>query len=62
MSNKQMDSVAWCPTSPSTKATKGGDYDGLKGTDLQKRTHSPNAVPEKIREDLPSSGAKVTIK
>lgn len=62
MANSQMNSPAWCPASPSTKATKRGDYDGLPGKDLDKRTHSPNAQPEKIREDLPDVGAKVTIK
>jgi hypothetical protein len=62
MANSQLNSPAWCPASPSTKATKGGDYDGLKGTDLKGRTSSSNAVPEKIMEKLPDSGAKVTIK
>jgi len=58
---KQMDSPAACPASPSLKATNGGVYDGLKGTDLPKRTSSPNAQAEKIIESVPDSGAKMTI-
>lgn len=55
-------SPAVLPTTPSTKPSKSGDNSGLSGSGLQPRTKSPNGLPEKIRESVPDSGAKVTIK
>lgn len=62
MAKTQMDSPAWCPTSPSLNPSNSGTFDGLKGTDLQKRTSSPNGEKELLIVSVPDSGAKVTIK
>lgn len=53
---------AICPvSSPSTKGTNGGQYDGVSGKDLEKRTKSSSAVPEKTFEPNPK-GAEVNVK
>jgi len=59
---KQMDTVAWSPASPSCKPSNSGVTNGLKGTDLQARTSSPNAETEILIVNVPDSGAKITIK
>lgn len=62
MSSNILVSPAICPvSSPSMKGTNGGQYDGMTGKDLEKRTKSSSAVPEKIFEPTPK-GAEVSVK
>jgi hypothetical protein len=58
---RQMNSPAEMPASPSCNPSDSGVFDGLKGTDLQKRTSSPNGETEILIVKVPDSGAKMTI-
>lgn len=58
---KQMDSPATMPASPSCNPSNSGVFDGLRGSDLEKRTSSPNGETELLIVKVPDSGAKMTI-
>lgn len=51
-STSLIDSVAWSPTSPSLKPTRGGETNsvGAKGSPKPERTSSPAAQSEKLTE------------